>query len=56
LVRAAAEFSDLPIDLVLDLTAEVTIAPATAGALQHAVVTQLHNVRRRAAAGLENDR
>jgi hypothetical protein len=53
LVRAAAaEFSDLPIELVLDLAVEVAIAPAAAGALEHAVITLLHNIRRHAAARL----
>jgi hypothetical protein len=52
-VRAsAAEFSDLPIELVLDLAAAVKIAPAGAHALGGAVVTLLHNIRLHAAAHL----
>jgi hypothetical protein len=49
---AAASFSDLPIELLLDLADDVELEPPVADAVQRATETVLHNVRRHAGDGV----
>ena len=48
--RAVAGFGDLPLELSIDLGAQVALNEADALALQRAIVTTLHNVRRHSGA------